>query len=105
MLFFDGRYHRVSSLEAGQVFLVTPTNDSSIGLYRICLFSVLISLSVVPYHFISAIISDCNWGDHVATVGNAFGVIGYRTPSGLQYHEFEAALKKYREHTERRQPS
>jgi magnesium-dependent phosphatase 1 len=32
---------------------------------------------------------DCNWGDHCATVTREFGVVSYRTPSGLQYSEFQ----------------
>lgn len=39
---------------------------------------------------------DCNWGDHVEIVRRAYGVIGQRTPAGLQFHEFEQALERYR---------
>ena len=45
---------------------------------------------------------DCNWGDHCAAVSNEFAVVSYRTPNGLQYREFEAAMKKFRDHTIKR---
>ena len=38
---------------------------------------------------------DCNWGDHVGDVGNVFGVIGQRTPRGMQLDEFHSGLEKY----------
>jgi hypothetical protein len=41
---------------------------------------------------------DCNWGDNVEIIRRAFGVVGQRTPSGLQFTEFEEALKRYRKH-------
>ena len=28
---------------------------------------------------------DCNWGDHVQAVGDAYGVVGQRTPSGVPH--------------------
>jgi magnesium-dependent phosphatase 1 len=45
---------------------------------------------------------DCNWGDHCATVTREFGVVSYRTPSGLQYSEFKEALEKYRKEADKR---
>eukprot|EP00586_Coscinodiscus_wailesii_P003926 CAMPEP_0172485266 /NCGR_PEP_ID=MMETSP1066-20121228/13227_1 /TAXON_ID=671091 /ORGANISM="Coscinodiscus wailesii, Strain CCMP2513" /LENGTH=224 /DNA_ID=CAMNT_0013250409 /DNA_START=75 /DNA_END=749 /DNA_ORIENTATION=+ len=39
---------------------------------------------------------DCNWGDHVADLENALGVVGQRTPRGLQLSEFYEGLEKYR---------
>lgn len=38
---------------------------------------------------------DCNWGDHVGDVGNVYGVIGCRTPYGLQLSEFYDGLARY----------
>ena len=43
----------------------------------------------------SLFFDDCNWGDHCDVVGRAFGVVGQRTPNGLQKEEWEAALEKY----------
>lgn len=40
---------------------------------------------------------DCNWGDHCGDVSKTFGVVSQRTPNGLQYREFQAALEKYRQ--------
>jgi hypothetical protein len=40
---------------------------------------------------------DCNWGDHVGDVAQAFGVIGQKTPSGLQWSEFQQAMAKYKQ--------
>ena len=40
---------------------------------------------------------DCNWGDHVAKINKAHGVLGARTPRGLQESEWRAALKMFAE--------
>ena len=42
-------------------------------------------------------ISDCNWGDHVGDVAQTFGVLGQRTPRGLQWDEFQQALANYKQ--------
>ena len=39
---------------------------------------------------------DCNWSDHVSMVmSECRGVIGQRTPHGLQESEWEQALAMY----------
>ena len=38
---------------------------------------------------------DCNWGDHVAKIQNAHGVLGARTPNGMTYAEWRGALDMY----------
>ena len=43
----------------------------------------------------SLFFDDCNWGDHCSVVNKAFGVVGMRTPNGLQWSEWERALEKY----------
>ena len=43
----------------------------------------------------SLFFDDCNWSDHCSVVNKAFGVIGQRTPSGLQWSEWEEALRTY----------
>eukprot|EP00815_Leptocylindrus_aporus_P001896 CAMPEP_0116075892 /NCGR_PEP_ID=MMETSP0322-20121206/16909_1 /TAXON_ID=163516 /ORGANISM="Leptocylindrus danicus var. apora, Strain B651" /LENGTH=120 /DNA_ID=CAMNT_0003566045 /DNA_START=153 /DNA_END=513 /DNA_ORIENTATION=+ len=48
---------------------------------------LLLRESGVPYNEM-LFFDDCNWGDHVGDVGNVYGVIGYRTPYGLQLSEF-----------------
>jgi len=45
---------------------------------------------------------DCNWGDHVGDLKQALGVVGQRTPRGLQYHEFEKGLQNYKAAVEAR---
>lgn len=40
---------------------------------------------------------DNNWGDHTGDIFRTYGVIGQRTPHGLQYSEFQQALEKYRQ--------
>lgn len=38
---------------------------------------------------------DCNWGDHVAKIYQAHGVLGARTPKGMTYSEWRDALDVY----------
>lgn len=38
---------------------------------------------------------DCNWGDHVGKINKAHGVIGQRTPEGLQESEWREALATF----------
>eukprot|EP01062_Namystynia_karyoxenos_P009324 TRINITY_DN13300_c0_g1_i1.p2 TRINITY_DN13300_c0_g1~~TRINITY_DN13300_c0_g1_i1.p2 ORF type:complete len:233 (+),score=53.97 TRINITY_DN13300_c0_g1_i1:70-699(+) len=38
---------------------------------------------------------DCNWGDNVGRVASTFGVVGCRTPAGLQYEEWREGLRMY----------
>eukprot|EP00531_Pseudo-nitzschia_arenysensis_P013231 CAMPEP_0116149940 /NCGR_PEP_ID=MMETSP0329-20121206/19254_1 /TAXON_ID=697910 /ORGANISM="Pseudo-nitzschia arenysensis, Strain B593" /LENGTH=195 /DNA_ID=CAMNT_0003646365 /DNA_START=211 /DNA_END=798 /DNA_ORIENTATION=+ len=38
---------------------------------------------------------DCNWGDHCQRVTKAFGVVSQRTPYGLQWKEFQNAMRKF----------
>jgi len=38
---------------------------------------------------------DCNWGDHVGNVHRVCGVVGHRTPSGLQEGDWRAGLAAY----------
>jgi magnesium-dependent phosphatase 1 len=40
---------------------------------------------------------DCNWGDHVGNVKRTCGVVGHRTPHGLQEDDWIAGLKLYAE--------
>jgi hypothetical protein len=63
--------------------------------YYKCIFSLHYAHGRVTNTPRSDII-DCNWGDNCGDVTRAYGVVSYRTPNGLQYHEFEAGLKKYR---------
>lgn len=46
---------------------------------------------------------DCNWGDHVKDLEDAYGVTGQRTPNGLQMEEFYAGLEKYRKKIQARE--
>lgn len=39
---------------------------------------------------------DCNWGDHVRDIAMTCGVVGQRTPSGMQFNEFEKGLQSYK---------
>uniref|UniRef100_A0A7S1ZWP5 Uncharacterized protein n=1 Tax=Ditylum brightwellii TaxID=49249 RepID=A0A7S1ZWP5_9STRA len=64
-------------------------------------FQLLHQESGVPYNEM-LFFDDCNWGDHVSDVQNAFGVIGVATPHGLQYSEFEKGLEIYRLEVEKR---
>jgi len=57
-------------------------------------FKLLHEESGVPYNEM-LFFDDCNWGDHVGDVGNVYGVIGYRTPYGLQLSEFYDGLASY----------
>ena len=45
---------------------------------------------------------DCNWGDHVGVVQREFGVVGQRTPAGLDWHDFQQGMESYHKQTERR---
>ena len=38
---------------------------------------------------------DCNWGDHVTDLNQTYGVIGYKTPTGLKVDDWHAGLKHY----------
>mmetsp|Transcript_24205 Transcript_24205/g.50728 ORF Transcript_24205/g.50728 Transcript_24205/m.50728 type:complete len:232 (+) Transcript_24205:129-824(+) len=49
----------------------------------------------VPYQEM-LFFDDCNWGDHVGTLNDKFGVVGVRTPQGLRFEDFEHGLEKYR---------
>mmetsp|Transcript_39702 Transcript_39702/g.64442 ORF Transcript_39702/g.64442 Transcript_39702/m.64442 type:complete len:205 (+) Transcript_39702:242-856(+) len=40
---------------------------------------------------------DCIWGDNVQRVDDLFGVVGVRTPNGIQKHDWENGLKLYAE--------
>jgi len=40
---------------------------------------------------------DCNWEDHCARVNEAYGVVGHRTPKGLQVEDWHEGLRKYAE--------
>jgi magnesium-dependent phosphatase 1 len=64
-------------------------------------FQQLFQQSQIPFDEM-LFFDDCNWGDHCATVTKEFGVVSYRTPSGLQYHEFLDALEKYKRHAQQR---
>jgi len=46
--------------------------------------------------------SDCNWGDHVGDLEDNFGVVGQRTPRGMQLDEFVQGIEKYRNVAEQR---
>lgn len=64
-------------------------------------FRLLHETSQVAYNEM-LFFDDCNWGDHCATVTREFGVVSYRTPSGLQYSEFTEAMEKYQKEAEKR---
>jgi hypothetical protein len=36
-----------------------------------------------------------NWTDHCQRITKAFGVVSQRTPHGLQWEEFQNALRKF----------
>jgi len=57
-------------------------------------FKELHEESGVPYAEM-LFFDDCNWGDHCQRVTKAFGVVSQRTPHGLQWEEFENALRKF----------
>mmetsp|Transcript_16028 Transcript_16028/g.34733 ORF Transcript_16028/g.34733 Transcript_16028/m.34733 type:complete len:202 (-) Transcript_16028:296-901(-) len=56
--------------------------------------------SGVPYNEM-LFFDDCNWGDHCQRVTQKFGVVSQRTPHGLQWDEFQKALKKYKDQQHR----
>lgn len=58
-------------------------------------FKLIHEESGVPYEDM-LFYDDCNWGDHVGDLNSAFGVIGIRTPNGLQLEEFREGLEKFR---------
>jgi magnesium-dependent phosphatase 1 len=58
-------------------------------------FKLLHEQSGIPYDEM-IFFDDCNWGDHVGDLQDAFGVVGVRTPNGLQLDEFHHGLKKYK---------
>jgi len=64
-------------------------------------FQLLQEESGIPYNEM-LFFDDCNWGDNCGRVTNAFGVVSQRTPSGLQWVEFQRALSKYKREAERR---
>lgn len=59
-------------------------------------FRELHAESGIPYNEM-LFFDDCNWGDHCQRVTKAFGVVSQRTPHGLQWEEFQSALKKYQD--------
>lgn len=59
-------------------------------------FSLLHEESKVNYDEM-LFFDDCNWGDHIRDISMTFGVVGQRTPRGMQYSEFEKGLQLYRE--------
>mmetsp|Transcript_8981 Transcript_8981/g.10387 ORF Transcript_8981/g.10387 Transcript_8981/m.10387 type:complete len:202 (+) Transcript_8981:41-646(+) len=58
-------------------------------------FKLLNEESGVPYEKM-LFFDDCNWDDHVGILGRSLGVVGQRTPRGLQYSEFKQGLDQYR---------
>lgn len=38
---------------------------------------------------------DCNWGDHVRKIEQAHGVLGVRTPGGMQEEEWREGLRRF----------
>jgi len=58
-------------------------------------FKALHEESNVPYEEM-LFFDDCNWGDHVKDLEDAYGVTGQRTPYGLRMEEFYAGLEKYK---------
>jgi magnesium-dependent phosphatase 1 len=50
--------------------------------------------SHVPYEEM-LFFDDCNWGDHVQDFEDSFGVMGQRTPNGLQIEECYTGLEKH----------
>ena len=58
-------------------------------------FKLIHEQSGIPYDEM-LFFDDCNWGDHVGDLQNAFGVTGVRTPQGLQLDEFHHGLEKYK---------
>jgi len=58
-------------------------------------FKLLQAQSGIPYDEM-LFFDDCNWGDHVGDLQDAFGVTGIRTPQGLQVAEFHQGLEKFR---------
>ena len=40
---------------------------------------------------------DCNWGDHVRTIAQSHGVVGVRTPRGMQDKEWREGLRRFAE--------
>jgi len=50
--------------------------------------------SGIPYHEM-LFFDDCNWGNNCQRVTSAFGVVSQRTPHGLQWEEFQSALRKF----------
>mmetsp|Transcript_9038 Transcript_9038/g.19367 ORF Transcript_9038/g.19367 Transcript_9038/m.19367 type:complete len:287 (-) Transcript_9038:1635-2495(-) len=49
----------------------------------------------VPYEEM-LFFDDCNWQDHVGDLRRSLGVMGVRTPNGLQLEEFHRGLEKFR---------
>ena len=58
-------------------------------------FKLLQKKSGIPYSEM-LFFDDCNWGDHVGDLQETYGVLGVRTPNGLQLDEFHQGLEKYR---------
>ena len=64
-------------------------------------FRLIHQESNIPYEEM-LFFDDCNWGDHVGDLAQTFGVVGQRTPNGMQFHEFEEGLRKYQKVAEER---
>ena len=57
----------------------------------------------IPYNEM-LFFDDCNWGDNCAIVErNCVGVVGHRTPDGLQVKEWKKGLKKWQKKYNKRQ--
>lgn len=57
-------------------------------------FHALHTDSQIPYDDM-LFFDDCNWGDHCEDLSTAYGVIGQRTPNGMQLSEFYEGLDKF----------
>lgn len=64
-------------------------------------FKLLHRESGIPYEEM-IFFDDCNWGDHVGDLNREFGVVGQRTPNGLQLEEFHRGLENYRKEAQKR---
>jgi len=58
-------------------------------------FRLIHEESGVPYEDM-LFYDDCNWGDHVGDLNRAYGVVGMRTPNGLNLQEFHQGLLLFR---------
>eukprot|EP00501_MAST-03F_sp_TOSAG23-6_P001549 GSMAST32.ASY1.ANO1.1613.1 assembled CDS len=57
-------------------------------------FKKISEISGIPYSEM-LFFDDCNWGDHVGKLHQQLGVVGVRTPSGLQENEWRDGLKLF----------